>query len=456
MNENATIATISTGKGKGAIAIIRITGPKAFPIVEKCITPQKVFKRLPSKTIHLFNFFNNRSQQVIDQITAVKYMLPRSFTGEDMVEIFCHGGELVVEKILSVLVDEGAVLAKKGEFTKRAYANGKLDLMQAEAIRGIIESRSEKEFETSITTYFGGYKAFLLRWKQKIKDIIRDIEAEIEFPEKDDVQRNNKNHKKEIIKIRKEIELELKNRKKLQMLENGMVVPIVGITNAGKSSLFNLLLECERSIVHWEDGTTRDSIGEDFLIAGEKVRLFDTAGLRDAQELVEKTGIQKTWDYIKQASLVIWVTPADRETTFHEKVLFGEKAKGKTVCIVSKEDIGNGSKKKELCKKNKIPCIGACLLNKDIRAKLVKFIGKQIEKSIGSIEISNVISNKRHESIAKRMAENLLATEKQMAAGEEIQVYYLRKVLSDIGEFIGETTTEEIVESIFSEFCVGK
>jgi tRNA modification GTPase len=300
----------------------------------------------------------------------------------------------------------------------------------------------------------GGYKQKLLQWKNTIKEILRDIEAEIEFPEEDDVRNNKKEQIKKIVKTRKEIELEVKKKEKSEVIEKGINVPIVGITNAGKSSLFNLLLESDRSIVHWEEGTTRDMVGEDILLAGEKIRLLDTAGLRNTENPVEKIGIKKTWEYIHNTALFIWVTPADAHITEHEMVLIKEK--GKKICVISKTDLMNGKTKKEFCRKNGIPCIGASLTDKQERERIVGFIGKWVEKTLGSFVFSNIIRNQRQRYIAKRMAERLHTVESLCDPGEEILSLHLRNVLDDIGDFVGETTNEEILNSIFSEFCIGK
>jgi tRNA modification GTPase len=456
MNPNDTITSLSTSRGKGAVALIRISGKNAFSIVEKCIKPPQKFVECAPQLIKLYRIKEASTGKTIDQIMAVKYYKPHSFTGEDIVELFCHGGELVVEKILALLLNEGAVLAEKGEFTRRAYLNGKIDLNQAEAIKEMIDSRSDYEFASAISTYFGENKEKIVKWKNEIKKILRDIEAGLEFPEEDDINNHISNTKEQINLIRKEIEVEIKKKEKAQLIEKGIIIPVIGVPNAGKSSLFNLLLECDRAIVHWEEGTTRDSIGEELLIVGEKVSIFDTAGIRETDNTVEKSGIKKTIDLIQKAALVVWVSPADKEISLYEKEMIIEKIKGRGICIVSKIDIGNGKKKMDLCKNNKIPCIEACLLNKEEREKVVEFIGNHIKKTTMSFEMSGIVRNKRHERTARKIADELYLAQENRSFGEEIQAIYLNKALDDIGVLAGETTSEEIINSIFSEFCIGK
>jgi tRNA modification GTPase len=456
IKEHDTVAALSTGKGKSAIAAIRVSGNTAFSTVGKCISQATEFETLPPQQIRLFTFIDQASKKAIDRIMAVKYEKPHSYTGEDMVELFCHGGEIVVEKILLFLVESGASLAKRGEFTRRAFVNGKIDLLQAEAIQGLIESRTEKALESSIQAYMGAYKQKVLTWNQKIKELLRDVEASIEFPEEDDVANKRTNVINQVVETKKEIEGEIKKKKKSQIIENGINIPIVGIPNAGKSSLFNLLLEYDRSIVHWEEGTTRDSISEEMLICGEKLRLIDTAGLRESNNKVEQMGMQKTWEYVNAAPFVIWVTPNDCSLTEHERLLFEGCATGKIIAIVSKVDLSSGTGKRNVCEQRNIPFLETCLNVTSFRDKIENFIGTQVCCHIGSIETSGIIRNKRQEEIAGRMVERCRAIEENRDFGEDIIALYLRKMLDDIGELVGKTTTDQILESIFSEFCIGK
>jgi tRNA modification GTPase len=457
MGAKDTIVALSSGTGKSAIAVIRLSGPDSFSLMKTCLAPGSSFGKQPAKTVGLFTFVNPQTKQHIDHLTAIKYRRPHSFTGEDMVEVCCHGGEIVVEKILSALLECGAVYADRGEFTRRAYCNGKFDLVKAEAILGIIESRSEQEHASSVAAYFGGYRKSLQVWKNAIKDVLRDIEAAIEFPEEDDVLKKAKAAYQDIIaEIIKEIEEDVKKKEKAKIIEKGINVPIVGIPNAGKSSLFNLLLECDRSIVHWEAGTTRDSISEEVQIGTEKIRLIDTAGLRKTKKLVERIGIKKTEENIRNSAMVIWVTPADRPISADEKTMVLDRAKQRVVCVISKEDLGLAKGKKAFCKKEKIPFVSSCLLDIKQRGRLVSFIKDQIDEKIGTIEIPGVILNKRQETVARRLLKNLKDAHNVRKNGEEIFAGFLHKALEEIGLFVGETTSEEILNSIFSEFCIGK
>jgi tRNA modification GTPase len=454
--DSNTIAAISTGKGTGAIAGIRVSGKNAFSIVSNLLDTPGKFDTSECNKICIFNIVSPDTKTKIDQITAVKYKAPNSFTGEDVVEIFCHGGEYIVEKILSMIINEGAVPAGRGEFSRRAFLNGKIDLIQAEAILGLIESRTERTHEAAVNAYFGKSKEMILRWKKAVQDVLKDLEAEIEFPEEGDIKNNKFNHNEKISKIIKEIEMDINKNKKIKIIEKGISVPVVGIPNAGKSSLFNMLLEYNRTIVHYEEGTTRDVVGEQILICGEKIHLLDTAGLRETENKVEKMGIEKTMEAIRGASVVVWVTPANSDLTFHEKELIAKKTNGMVLCLISKIDLAQGKEKIEYCKNNNIPAHTACLLDGEERKRLIDFISGKIKKHLEEIEPSDVIRTARHEYVARRILGKLVSAKEKITAGEEITAHYLKSVLDDLSEFVGETTSDDILNSIFSKFCIGK
>jgi tRNA modification GTPase len=457
MGSKDTVIALASGKGKSAIAVIRLSGPGSFSLVETCLSPGSSFGVQPAKTVGLFTFIDPQTKQKVDHITAIKYCGPHSFTGEDMVELFCHGSEIVVEKILTSIVACGAVYAERGEFTRRAFCNGKFDLVKAEAILGIIDSKSDREYASSVDAYFGGTRKKILVWKNEIKSILKDIEARIEFPEEDDVCVKAKTIKDDKIEqIIKDIEKDIKRRQKAKIIEKGINVPIVGVPNAGKSSLFNLLLESDRSIVHWKEGTTRDSVSEEIQIGTEKIRLIDTAGLRKTENQVEQIGIAKTEDLIRSSAMILWITPAESPITIHEKEMVLDKALQRIICVISKTDLGLPVKKEAFCKEKEIPFISLCLVDIQQRQKIVSFLSEQINKKIGAIETPSVIRNQRQEAAACRLLQNLSDAQMNKKGGEEVYARFLQRALEEIGQIIGETTNDEILNSIFSEFCIGK
>lgn len=457
MEETNTIVALSSGKGNAAIAVIRLSGSKAIQIVDSCLSSKNLLSEKKSKTINVFSFLNPDDDSIVDQITAVKYDKPNSFTGENMVEIFCHGGEIIVEKIILMLLKKGAIYAEKGEFTRRAFLNKKFDLLQAESIAQMIDSKTEREYRKAIKGYFGGYKNVFLKWKESIIKILIDIEAAIEFSEEDDIKKNNDNGEIKILKkIIKEIESEVNKKEKAKIIEKGINIPIVGVPNAGKSSLFNLILECDRSIVHWEEGTTRDTISEEITIGNEKIRLIDTAGLRETNNIVELQGIKKTNELISNAPIVVWVTPANINIDNNEVDLIKNVNSERIICIQSKVDLGINEEKNKWINKKKIKKVESCLLNNINREILIDFISTEIRERIGSIEIPEFIRNKRQEECALKIAEYLKNAEQTILFQQEICAQYLKKALEQIGNFVGDITNEEVLNRIFSEFCIGK
>jgi tRNA modification GTPase len=456
--DNETIVALATGRGKSALAIIRISGRNSFEIISKCIFPSEKFIHLSPKSIHLFKIIDNEKKQNIDEITAIKYQNPESYTGEDMVEIICHGSEIVIEEILSLLFKKGIRLAKKGEFTRRAYFNGKMDLLKAESINQIINSTNKWDYKNALGMYSGESKKVLIDWKKEIVTILTEIEARIEFPEEDDFEGKRIEYKKNIGFLYKKIEKEIIKRQKINIINSGFTIPIVGIANAGKSSLFNLIMGFDRTIVHHEEGTTRDAVSEEIKIKDEKVKIIDTAGLNETKNEIELIGIAKSWEYIKNGNLIILVTPADKEINENEKRIVTEFKKEKIIVVISKKDIKNSGKKKDFFKNVDIPYIEVCLINDKERNGILDFIGLHVESSIKEQdEECGIICNKRQEEIIIRINNKVKSIMGKIDFNfEEIISYELREVLRDLEEFVGETSNEEILNSIFSEFCIGK
>jgi tRNA modification GTPase len=458
MDDNGTIAALATAPGCGALAIIRISGKNAFSFAERCIDPPNKFKKASHQKIKLYKITDNETRKTIDEVTAIKYESPASYTGEDMVEIICHGNEIIIEEIISILIKQGVRLAKKGEFTRRAFLNGKMDLLKAESINQIINSTNPISYNRAIEIYNGKSKNILLAWKKEIIKILAEIDARIEFPEEDDFLEEKDKNKKSIKNLLSEIEKELKIREKINVLDSGFEIPIVGITNAGKSSLFNLILGYNRTIVHHEEGTTRDVISEEIKIKAAKVKLLDTAGINETNNTVELIGIEKSWEYIKNGNLIILVTPADKEISENEKAIIKEARNGKMIAIISKKDISLFGKKKEYFKAQDIPFVEVCLRNEEERHIILDFISSHINISFNFMEQGfGIICNKRQEEIIKRTDKKIkLVLEKMDNNYDEIISNELKEILFDMEEFVGETENEEILDKIFSEFCIGK
>jgi tRNA modification GTPase len=389
---------------------------------------------------------------------VIKYLSPKSYTGEDMVEIICHGGEIVINEIISTLIEEKISIAQRGEFTKRAYLNGKMELLKAESIDKIITSNSKKQHEIALNAFQGNTFKIVLEWKEHIKKIIMEMEAKIEFPEEDDIIAISGQWMEKIRAINECIKKEILNRDKIKYFENGLRIPIVGISNAGKSTLFNMLLGFERAIVHHEEGTTRDTISEEILIAGEKIKIFDTAGLHETENNVEKIGIKKSFELMEDSPIIIWVTPGNKEMTEFEKSILKKKEKTKIIGIISKKDLSDNKEKRALLSRLEIESSIVSLIDHNEKDAIFSFLKEIIEKEINkNTTENNMIFSKRQEEIFYRMkgkTGDLL--EKGSFLGEEIVSKLLRELLKEIAELVGETTTDDILNSIFDNFCIGK
>jgi tRNA modification GTPase len=458
LEKSDTIAALATGKGNAALAIIRISGKNSITNIGNCLISKENFLKAESRKIQLFKFIDTESNRVIDEITAIKYIAPTSYTGENMVEIFCHGNELIIDEIFSVLNKNNIRLAERGEFTRRAYLNGKIDLLKAEAINQIVSSFNIKQKNTALEMYSGKTKEKLFEWKQIVKNLLVELEARIEFPEEDDIKAQNNDFEVKVKAFLDAINDEIMKREAIKLSQNGIIIPIVGIANAGKSSLFNLILGFDRTIVHSEEGTTRDVVSEELIIKGEKVKILDTAGLNDTHNQIEILGIEKTIKLIKSGDIIIWVTPADKEFSDKEKNIFQIAPLKRIIAIISKSDLIEGKGKKEFLKQKNIPFIDACFITQNDKSKLISFISENIEKLVNNKNYeSGVICNKRQEEIIVRMQQKIIKLIKNdLKYGEEIVAHEINEILGEFDEFLGQTTSEEIINSIFSEFCIGK
>jgi tRNA modification GTPase len=453
MAAQETIAAIATHQGKSALAIVRISGTKAFEVFARCIQEKDHFYKTPARFIKLYLFSDTKSKKLIDQITAIKYTAPHSFTGENMVEVFCHGGPVIVREIMGVLLGAGAKVASRGEFTKRALENGKISLMKAEAIRGLIESTSEPDLFCAQKLY-GEQTHPLEQWRKEIIEVLAQLEAKIEF-EEENFYISREEGKKKIEGFIDRLHQDIKKRERIHLLKRGISAVIAGPVNAGKSTLFNLLVGYNRVIVHREPGTTRDNISEQIQIDGQDVQLVDTAGIRDATHEIEREGIIRSRKALKGASIVIWVT--DAETRLGEEELMEMKSNKdqKLICILNKIDINNGREKILALNKASIKSIPVSLKKNINIEKIFSSIEKKIQEIGEKAEMPELLFNERHEAIGK-----LLESQLRKAMAEwgrpEIAAYHIKKGLIHLEELFGHINAEEIMNTVFEKFCIGK
>ncbi|MBD3391014.1 MAG: GTP-binding protein, partial [Chitinivibrionales bacterium] len=309
--KGSTITALATPRGAAALAMIRVSGPDAFSIVKACLDARERFDRLGARRLALVRFTGPVAGEVVDEVSIVKYAAPGSYTGEDTVEITCHGGLAVVERILEELMDAGAVYAVPGEFTKRAFLNGKMDLARAESVHQVVQSRTTAQHRRAVWNYFGGYRRKLEAWRAGVEEIVSLLETGIEFEEEHEVGDVSERARENACRLLSDVEKELEGRESMRERERGVQVAFVGPPNAGKSTLLNLVLGYERSIVFGDEGTTRDAVSEWVTWHGHDVKFIDSAGLRSTDQEVERLGVERTWAYIEKCDLVVLVTAAD-------------------------------------------------------------------------------------------------------------------------------------------------
>jgi tRNA modification GTPase len=453
-----TIAAPATPAGIGALAIIRVSGKNAFPIVISCLKEQDKFEKCHPKIIGLFKFRDPGSGDALDRVTAIKYCSPRSYSGEDMVEIICHGGNLVVGKIMDALIKAGARCAEKGEFTKRAFLLGKMDLATAESVHGIIESGSEEQLESCLYNYFGKYRSLIERWRKTILEMMSHIESRIQFPDENDVEERagTGSDRRMAEALRMEIDDELERGRKIEHRARETTIAIVGPPNAGKSSVFNSILRYERSITHHGEGTTRDSISENVRIGGRAVCLVDTAGLAAGKNDVEMMGVERSWHHIENSDLLIWVSAADKEFLPEELDLADMKTKGRLICVINKIDMGRNLEKQTFLAGRGIE--GVCISAKtgENIGELVPFIVRGRGGGEQHVIESSIVNSKRQEYVLKKLCNELMEAQKCVGPDDELAAYHLKAGLSALEGYSGKGSDEELLNLVFEKFCIGK
>ena len=454
MGRERTIAAVATPAGTGALGIIRISGEEAFEKVSLCLDPTEKFHKAEPKKISLFKFCRINSGEIIDEVTVIKYRRPNSYTGEDMVEIFCHGGPYIINSIIKELISNGIDGAKKGEFTRRAFLNGKMDLTRAEAVKSVIESKNDLENKIAVRALSGEYKKKIEKWRERIVEALVQIETEIEFEEDQNIELERK-EKRNLLELIRVIGEDLKRREKIKEIEGGLRVVIAGPANAGKSTLFNKIVGYDRVLTHHEPGTTRDWVSEKIYIDGNELILIDSAGIRKTENPVESEGIKKSNEEIEKAGLVIWVSAADERIYEEEKEWIKVLKNRKTIFLLNKIDKKINGEKETFFKSEEINPELVSLKDGNNLMNIFDKISKRARKLNESIEIPDMIGNLRQEKIAIEMKEKI---KKAIDNWERVEIaaHYLNTALESVEEILGKRDNEEVLNRIFDSFCIGK
>lgn len=455
----STIAAISTAPGVGGIGIIRLSGEKAFNIIEKIFIPKNKNKEIKGYTFKYGNIINPKTNEVLDEVLVSYFIKPHSYTMENMCEINSHGGNIVMQNILEVCLENGAELAEPGEFTKRAFLNGRIDLSQAESIIDIINSKTKKESKASLKQLEGFLSKKIKSIRKEIMDVMVDIEADIDYPEYD-IEEITENKVDNMLKA---VEKELINLKNTfdngKIIKDGIKVAIVGKPNAGKSSLLNALLKEERAIVSKYKGTTRDSIEELMNIDGIPIKIIDTAGIREASDEIEKIGIKRSKEIADNADLLIAIFDISANIDEEDMEIIDLIRDKKSIIVLNKidlieENINIDSRISDLNKK----IIKISALTQDGIEKISKTIVEMFKINEINIDDEIIVTNTRHKNLidkALNSTENAQISLKNKMPMDIVAIE-IKNILEDLGEITGEDVSENIINEIFAKFCLGK
>ena len=455
----STIASISTAPGIGGIGIIRMSGEETFEIIEKIFKPkthQKI-EEIKGYTIKYGHIVEN--EEIIDEVLVSYFKAPRSYTTENMCEINSHGGNVVVRKILELCLKNGAELAEPGEFTKRAFLNGRIDLAQAESVIDVINAKSEKEAKSGVKQLEGFLSKEIKTIKQEILDVLVNIEVTIDYPEYDtpEVQENEMENMLQSVNAKlQKLEKSFDNGK---ILKEGIKTAIIGKPNAGKSSLLNAILKEERAIVTDIAGTTRDTIEEFVTINGIPLKLVDTAGIRKASDEVEKIGVEKSIKQAEEADLIIAIFDSSKELTEEDLGILKLIENRQSIILLNKSDLNsviteNDERLKNITKN----ILKISALNKTGIDELYEKISEMFNLNEINFDNDILITNIRHKNIISKAIENVKKANEALKLSMPIDIItiYIKDVLEDLGEITGEIVTEDVINEIFSKFCLGK
>ena len=447
-----TIAAISTALGVGAISIIRVSGNESIEIVNK-IFKGKDLTKVPTHTIHYGYIVDNN--EIIDEVLVTIMLSPKTFTKENIVEINSHGGITTTNKILELLLTNGARLAEPGEFTKRAFLNGRIDLIEADGIMNLISAKSDKARELSINQLSGKVSNLIKDLRKDIVEIISNIEVNIDYPEYDDIEvLTNEKLSPKLLNIKDKLTNIIKKSEDTKIINQGIKIGIIGRPNVGKSSLLNNLLEEDKAIVTDIEGTTRDIVEGTINLNGILLNIIDTAGIRETDNIVEKIGVEKSKEIINNSDLIIMLLNNNEELTKEDIELLNIIKNKKHIIISNKIDLDS---KLDYSKLPKDIIKVSILKNKgidELKQRIIKLF------NLGVLETEDLtyLSDARSISLLKKSLSKINESINSINNGEPIDIVelYIKNAWEYLGEIIGETYTDELLDDLFSRFCLGK
>ena len=454
-----TITAISTPAGEGAIAIVRLSGAKAIAIVNT-IFKGKNLNEVDSHTIHYGNIIDPMTGDIAEEVMVSVMRAPKTFTREDVVEVNCHGGMVSVNRVLQIILNEGARLAEPGEFTKRAFLHGRIDLSQAEAVMDLIRAKTDKAMSVALNQMDGRLSSLIQKLRQELLETVAHVEVNIDYPEYDDVEEMSHTMMREKTEeVYQEIERLLEVAKQGRILREGIHTGIIGRPNVGKSSLMNTLAQETKAIVTEIAGTTRDTIEEYVNVRGVPLRLVDTAGIRETEDIVEKMGVERSRKVLSESDLLLFVLNYNEPLTEDDIDLFEAVEGLEYIIIINKSDLPNKLDIQEVEKLAKgKPIISTSLLGEEGIDELEKAISSTFFS--GELETSDLtyVSNVRHIQLLNEAKQTLGDAMESLAINMPLDLVQIdvTRTWELLGEIIGDTAGDGLIDQLFSQFCLGK
>jgi tRNA modification GTPase trmE len=451
-----TIAAISTPRGEGGIGIIRISGDKSFEILDKIFNTKN-----PNRDLGFYKFnygFIHDNGKIIDEVMAVRMKAPKTYTCEDVVEINCHGGHLISEKVLELVLKNGARHAEQGEFTKRAFMNGRIDLSQAEAVMDIIQGKTEKSISLSLEQLRGDLRDKIGSFKKALLDVTAHVNVVLDYPEEGIDDPLPSNLRENLENVYAEADRLISSYDKGKKIKEGIKTVIAGKPNVGKSTLLNSLLKEERAIVTHIPGTTRDVIEEIINIKGIPLVLTDTAGIRKTEDIVENIGVEKSKKFIENADLVLLVLDASRELESEDREVIQEIQNNnkKTIVLLNKIDLERKIELDEFGLENILEISAKDNIGiEDMEERIYSYI---VEEKVEDSSEKLIITNIRHKTALEKTKDAIRNIFETIDAGMPMDLISvdLKEALDSLSEITGEISSEDILDHVFGNFCVGK
>lgn len=459
VTEFDTIAAISTPPGEGAISIVRMSGEEAVAIAQKVFSG-KDLTQAKSHTINYGHIVDPKTHEEIDEVMVSLMLAPKTFTREDVVEINCHGGIVATNRILQLLLVNGARLAEPGEFTKRAFLHGRIDLTQAESVMDLIRAKTDRSMKIALNQLDGNLSHLIDSLRKDILDVLAQVEVNIDYPEYDDVEEmTTKLLKEKAIEIKQRIEQLLKTASQGKIMREGLATALVGRPNVGKSSLLNHLLHEDKAIVTDVAGTTRDVIEEYVNVSGVPLKLIDTAGIRETDDKVEKIGVERSKKAIEQSDLVLLVLNAAESLTKEDLELIRLTNDKKRIIILNKTDLEEKLDRKELAKiSENAPVYATSILKNEGVEALEEAISKLFFNGIENSQSTVMVTNARHIALLKKAQNSLDSVLEGISSGMPVDLVQIdmTEAWNLLGEITGESYEDELLDQLFSQFCLGK